>query len=91
MNKAGLIEELARQKGLTMVEARQYVDLFFNSIIDALARGERVEIRGLCIFKIKEYKGYSGRNPKTGQRVTVKPKKLPFYKSGADLKKRVDY
>lgn len=91
MNKAGLIEELARQKGLTMVEARQYVDLFFKSIIDALARGERVEIRGLCIFKIKEYKGYSGRNPKTGQRVTVKPKKLPFFKSGADLKKRVDH
>lgn len=90
MNKAELIEELAKHKALSMVEARQYVDLFFNSIIDALAKGERVEIRGLCIFKIKEYKGYGGRNPKTGERVRVKPKKLPFFKSGADLKKRVD-
>ena len=91
MNKAELIEKLAKHNGLSLVEARQYVDLFFNSIIDTLAKGERVEIRGLCIFKIKDYKGYGGRNPKTGERVKVKPKKLPFFKPGADLKKRVDH
>jgi integration host factor subunit beta len=49
-----------------------------------------VEIRGLCAFKIKDYPEYTGRNPKTSERVTVKPKKLPFFKPGLDLKKRVD-
>ena len=91
MNKAELIEELAKHKGLSLVEARQYVDLFFNSIIDALAKGERVEIRGLCSFFVKEYKSYTGRNPKTGEKVTISPKKLPFFKSGKELKERVDY
>jgi integration host factor subunit beta len=58
---------------------------------DAMARGKRVEIRGLCSFFVKEYKRYTGRNPKTGEKVTIKPKKLPFFKSGKELKDRVDY
>jgi integration host factor subunit beta len=56
-----------------------------------MARGERVEIRGLCSFYVKEYKSYTGRNPKTGDKVTIQPKKLPFFKSGKELKERVDY
>jgi integration host factor subunit beta len=56
----------------------------------ALIRGERVEIRGLCSFFVKEYKAYSGRNPKTGNPVQVKPKKLPFFKCGKELRERVD-
>ena len=56
----------------------------------ALAKGQRMEIRGLCAFKIKDYPEYTGRNPKTSERVTVKPNKLPFFKPGLDLKKRVD-
>jgi integration host factor subunit beta len=56
-----------------------------------MARGERVEIRGLCSFFVKEYKSYTGRNPKTGEKVTIRPKKLPFFKSGKELKERVDY
>jgi integration host factor subunit beta len=58
---------------------------------DALARGERVEIRGLCSFYVKEYKSYTGRNPKTGEKVLIKPKKLPFFKTGKELRERVDY
>ena len=53
--------------------------------------GERVEIRGVCSFYVKNYKSYTGRNPKTGEKVTIRPKKLPFFKSGKELKERVDY
>jgi integration host factor subunit beta len=58
---------------------------------EALAVGDRVEIRGLCSFYVKEYKSYEGRNPKTGERVQVASKKLPFFKCGKKLKARVDY
>jgi integration host factor subunit beta len=57
---------------------------------DAMAQGSRVEIRGLCSFYVKDYKSYVGRNPKTGEIVTIRPKKLPFFKSGKELKDRVD-
>ena len=58
---------------------------------NALAKGDRVEIRGLCSFYVKKYKTYAGRNPKTGEKVKIKPKKLPFFKCGKELKDRVDY
>ncbi len=57
---------------------------------DALAAGDRVEIRGLCSFSVKEYKAYTGRNPKTGKTTKVKPKKLPSFKCGKELKERVN-
>jgi integration host factor subunit beta len=57
---------------------------------DALAQGERVEIRGLCSIFVKEYGSYTGRNPKTGEKVKIKSKKLPFFKAGKELKVRVD-
>jgi integration host factor subunit beta len=57
---------------------------------DALAQGERVEIRGLCSFFVKKYGAYNGRNPKTGDKVKIKPKKSPFFKAGKELKERVD-
>ena len=72
-------------------EAAKVVHLFFGSMSDALARGDRVEIRGLCSFFVKEYESYTGRNPKTGESVRIKPKKLPFFKCGRELKERVDY
>jgi integration host factor subunit beta len=56
----------------------------------ALARGDRVEIRGICSFYVKKYKGYTGRNPKTGEKVKIKSKKLPFFKAGKELKLRVN-
>jgi integration host factor subunit beta len=66
------------------------VHLFFNEISNALANGDRVEIRGLCSFYVKKYKSYTGRNPKTGEQVKIKSKKLPFFKCGKELKDRVD-
>ncbi len=91
MNKLELIDTLKNESGIAKTEATAVVELFFDSMSEALAKGDRVEIRGLCSFYVKEYKSYKGRNPSTGQSVQVAPKKLPFFKCGKDLKDRVDY
>jgi integration host factor subunit beta len=90
MNKLGFIEELRNKAELTKNEARKVVDLFFDEISNALTNGDRAEIRGFCSFYVKHYKAYTGRNPKTGEQTRVKPKKLPFFKVGRELKERVD-
>ena len=90
MNKLELIQALKDADGLSKAEADAVVNLFFNQMADALARGERVEIRGFCSFFVKEYKPYTGRNPKTGERVAIAPKKLPFFKPGKELRERVN-
>ena len=90
MNKLELIETLKTEAGLTKSEAAAVVHLFFDEMSNALAKGDRVEIRDLCSFYVKQYKTYTGRNPKTGEQVKVKPKKLPFFKCGKELKERVD-
>ena len=91
MNKLDLTAALKNKTKLTKSEAAAVVDLFFNEMANALAKGDRVEIRGLCSFFVKEYKSYQGRNPRTGESVKVAPKKLPFFKCGKELKDRVDY
>ena len=91
MNKLELISALKNKANLSKSESAKIVQLFFDNMAEALARGERVEIRGLCSFFVKTYKSYTGRNPKTGEKVLVQPKKLPFFKSGKELKERVDY
>ena len=91
MNKLELIDMLKNECRISKKEAAAVVDLFFDKMSEALAMGERVEIRGLCSFFVKEYRSYQGRNPKTGESVQVAPKKLPFFKSGKELKERVDY
>lgn len=90
MNKLELINTLASKQDLSKADAKLYVDLFFEIMSDALSRGERIVIRGLCSFKIKEYKPYTGHNPKTGNVMTFKPKKLPVFKPGTELKERVN-
>ena len=90
MNKLDLIQALKDSNQLTKSEAEKIVTLFFDKMAEALAQGERVEIRGLCSFFVKKYKAYTGRNPKTGEKVKIRPKKLPFFKAGKDLKNRVD-
>ena len=90
MNKLDLTAALKNEAELTKSEAAAVVDLFFNEMANALAKGDRVEIRGLCSFYVKKYKAYAGRNPKTGEPTRVKPKKLPFFKCGKELKERVD-
>ena len=91
MNKLDLIHALKDATDLSKPEAEKVVNLFFNEMAAALAKGERVEIRGLCSFFVKEYRSYTGRNPKTGEPVKIKPKKLPFFKPGKELKERVDH
>jgi len=90
MNKSDLIEALSKSEDLTKAKAIEVVDLVFNEMKNALVAGDRVEIRGLGSFKVKSYDGYKGRNPKTGKQIKVKPKKLPFFKCGKELKERVD-
>jgi integration host factor subunit beta len=90
MNRTDLVAALAKESDLSKTKAEAVVELFFEAMADALARGDRVEIRGFCSFFTKDYKGYTGRNPKTGEFVQVKPKKLPFFKCGKELKESVD-
>ena len=90
MNKLELIETLKTETRITKNEATAVVNLFFGEMSKALANSDRVEIRGLCSFYVKKYKAYSGRNPKTREQVEIKPKKLPFFKCGKELKERVD-
>jgi integration host factor subunit beta len=91
MNKMELIDTLRFETEITKSEAAAVVDLFFSEMANALAKGDRVEIRGLCSFFVKEYDSYKGRNPRTGESVKVPPKKLPFFKCGKELKERVGY
>jgi integration host factor subunit beta len=91
MNKLELVIALRDECQISKNEAAAVVDLFFNEMANALAEGDRVEIRGLCSFFVKKYKAYAGRNPRTGEKVKVAAKKLPFFKCGKELKERVDY
>ena len=90
MVKSELIEALAQRADITLAKAEEIVDLFFNSITETLCKGDRVEIRGFGAFTVRIYKAYEGRNPKTGEKIVVPPKRLPFWKTGMELKQRVD-
>ena len=89
MNKSELIEQLAIKKNISNKRAEEIVNLVFNSMTGALTEGDRIEIRGLGSFVVKDYGTYTGRNPKTGEPITVNPKKLPFFKVGKELKARI--
>lgn len=91
MNKLELIEKVKDRCGLTKQEANEVVRIFFSEMTNAFIKGDRIEIRGFCSFFVKEYNGYTGRNPKTGEKALVPPKKLPFFKCGKEFKERVDY
>lgn len=86
MNKSELIKTLSEETNIPIEEATLVVSTFIDSMKDSLLEGDRVEIRGFGSFKIKEYGGYSGRNPKTGRMVDVEPKRLPFFRAGKELK-----
>ena len=90
MNKLELITALKTEANISKAEASSVIQVFFDSMAGTMAKGGRVEIRGLCSFFVKKYKSYTGRNPKTGAKVTIKPKKLPFFKAGKELKEMVD-
>ncbi|MBW1974122.1 MAG: integration host factor subunit beta [Deltaproteobacteria bacterium] len=90
MTKSQLIEALAKAEGITLKMAEMAVKVSFETMAEALIKGDRLEVRGFGSFKVKNYDGYKGRNPKTGEIIEVKPKRLPFFKVGKDLKKRVN-
>ncbi len=89
MNKSELIEELATKTGYNPRLMDKMVRIFFDRIKAALSAGDKVEIRGFGSFTLKKYQGYIGRNPKTGETVEVKPKQLPVFRTGKDLRSRV--
>ena len=90
MNKSDLMMALKDNINLSRQEAENIVNIFFQSIEDSLGNGGRVEIRGFGSFTVNGYKSYVGRNPKTGQKIRVPAKKLPFFKVGKELKEMVD-
>ncbi|MGA7277517.1 MAG: HU family DNA-binding protein [Desulfocapsaceae bacterium] len=90
MNKSELIEALAQDIGVPHREAAAITNTVIDTMTEALARGESIEIRGFGSFVIKEYGSYEGRNPKTGKKIKVSPKKLPFFKVGKDLREQVN-
>ena len=91
MTRRELIAAVAAAEGITVKEAELAVKTVFTSIEQSLVKEDRVEIRGFGSFKVKKYRRYQGRNPKTGDIIQVKDKKLPFFKVGKELKERVDY
>jgi integration host factor subunit beta len=85
MTKAELVEEVSRVSDLTKKHSEVIVDTVFKSIIDALHRGEKIELRGFGSFRLRQREPRKGRNPKTGDKVDVPPKKVPYYKPGKEL------
>ena len=90
MNRSDLINLLKDKVALSRKDAGKVVDTFFDALKETLSKGDRVEIRGFGSFSVKSYKPYVGRNPKTGEKINVTSKKLPFFKVGKELKEMVD-
>jgi integration host factor subunit beta len=86
MTKAELVEEVSRVSDLTKKHSEVIVDTVFRSIIDALHRGEKIELRGFGSFRLRQRESRKGRNPKTGDKVDVPPKRVPYFKPGKELK-----
>jgi integration host factor subunit beta len=90
MTKSELIDAIAGRGELTKARAELVVNTVFDAMIQVLEQGEGIEIRGFGSFTMRPYKPYSGRNPRTGQAVSVPAKRLPFFKVGKELKELVN-
>ena len=90
VTKSDLIEQLAEALKLQRSKAEQLINTVFDTMVAALQSGDRIEIRGFGSFEVRSYKGYEGRNPRTGEPVHVQPKRLPFFKVGKDLRERIN-
>jgi integration host factor subunit beta len=90
MTKAELIEEVSRVSNLTKKHSEIIVDTVFKSVINALHRGEKIELRGFGSFRIRQRESRRGRNPKTGEKVDVPAKKVPYFKPGKELKELIN-
>jgi integration host factor subunit beta len=90
MTKSELIDAVAQRTNITKSRAEQVVNCIFESMTHTLGTGQGIEIRGFGSFTVREYRGYKGRNPRTGDEVHVEPKRLPFFKVGKELKELVN-
>ena len=86
MTKAQLIDEVARAADLSRKQSEQIIDIFFQSIVSALEKGEKIELRGFGSFRIRHRNARQGRNPKTGEAVAVPAKRIPYFKPGRELR-----
>ena len=90
MNKSELVEALAARNGLTYKKAEEIVNIVFDSMSDTLTTGGRIEIRGFGSFVVKDYQAYMGRNPKTGEEIPIKARRVVTFRPGQKLKARVE-
>ncbi len=89
MNKSELSSVLAKELDLPLRKSEEIVDVVFDTMFDSLADNDRIEIRGFGSFEVRQYDGYTGRNPKTGEKIAVDGKRLPFFKAGKELRENV--
>ena len=90
MTKAELVDQVARTTQLTKKHAEIMVNTVFDSIVDSLKEGEKIELRGFGSFRLRQREPRKGRNPKTGDKVDVPPKKVPYFKPGKELKELIN-
>lgn len=89
MNKSELIKGIAQELGIPLQKASPIIDTMLKAMISSLVAGGSIEIRGFGSFGVKKYRSYEGRNPKTGEKIKVAPKKLPVFKVSKALKEQV--
>lgn len=90
MNKSTLVTQLSKEANLTKKKVREVIDIIFETMSQVLINGERIEIRGFGNFTVKTYGPYVGKNPKTGEKIRIDSRKLPFFKVGKELREKVD-
>jgi len=90
MTKADLVERVAREADMTKKDAEQLVEIIFDSITDTLNKGEKIELRGFGSFRVRERNSRKGRNPKTGDSVSIPAKRVAYFKPGKELKELIN-
>jgi integration host factor subunit beta len=90
MTKAELVDEVAKVVELTKKQAEAIVNIVFDSIVESLRAGQKIELRGFGSFRLRSRKSRTGRNPKTGEKVDVPSKKIPYFKPGKELKELIN-
>ena len=86
MTKADLVEKVAKEAAMTKKDAEQLVEIIFDSIVETLNNGEKIELRGFCSCRVRERNSRKGRNPKTGESVDIPAKRVAYFKPGKELK-----
>ncbi len=89
MNKSELVAGLSKEMNLPLRKSEDIVNAVLDTVFNSLVGGNRIELRGFGSFEVREYRGYTGRNPKTGERIRVESKRLPFFRAGKELRTKV--